>query len=183
MKISEMTFDDVMRIIHRAELLFDEHEKLYALKRGGKLYALKKDGVSCKDASWVITATPSEYQGDHDIIYEIFPGPQVKAYFPFASDMYLEWREENRERHLRNDEIKPECPAGSTHSSNVRWTRVRQVGTTFDKNGRSVDYEAEVPVIHCSHPDCETYYIDQVGSDAIERACIEARKRSELKSS
>ena len=172
MKIFEMTFDDVMRVVHRSELLFNESSVLWAMHQ--------KTGSDEK--KWIITADPEEYYHTHDVGYEISPGPKVKGRNTLFIDMYTHWYSNNMIDFSDCGEIQPTCPVGPSHQAHVRWARVKQKGATYTKNGQAVEYSADVPCVYCGHPDCNTYYIDYVGSSAIDAACIEARKRSELKS-
>ena len=178
MKIPEMTFDEVMRVIHFSELLFDEHKVLEVVRRRDASY---------HDKSWMITSELWDtFSRTHECVYSVTEGPVVRAIYhvayPYRVEAYLKWKRDNLTDHSKNDFVKPTCPIEASHATHATWTRVKQVGTTFDKYGRFVEYEAEVPAIHCSHPDCDQVYIDHVGAQAIEVVVTEAQKRSELKS-
>lgn len=167
-----MSFDDIMSVVHNTELMFINSQPVGIVmdktERGPNRFLIVRDIHN------IPTNTTLEYMVTTD--------KNVVAKTMLGASLYARWRNQNLLDHSQNDEIVPECPGyGSAHSEHTRWTRVKQVGTTFDRNGRSVDYEAEVPVLHCSHPDCNTYYVDHVGAAAIDMAAKEAREISESK--
>ena len=175
--VVNMTFEEVMSIIHSPDLLFDEHFVFYVMKETSK---------SPDDKAWILVPHEVEYRDTYDLVCSVFEGPRVRFWQHLVDDnpvvrKYLEWKKSITD-YSQNYEVPAKCPVGDDHQMFAHWARVRQVGTTFDRMGFAVDYEAEVPAVYCSHPECVTYYLDHVSSIVIEEALDESRKRSELKS-
>lgn len=172
MKIPEMTFNDAMRVLHLSEILFDEGSPLFVMRKNSDI------------VSWIITLDRESYQDTHTLEYLVKKGPVIDPQSKMADSAYKIWKRQNPglcHPPMVLKELEPVCPLSAFHKGHVRWTRVRHSTTTFDKNGKSVPYEADVPVVFCSHPDCNTYYVDKMGEIILDVASKKARELSESK--